>query len=166
MFVFRNVGQAYARKRSFLGIGGSVLYGGRFNYIGTFGVLYLSLDTETCWAESLSQYDTSSKKASSMPRTIIGIEVELNKVLDLTNHWVLKRLGITRADLFCDWEDYQDNQQIEAPSQRIARLAREAGFEAIKVPSKAREGGRNLDIFPDNVKPPSRYVLINKDKLR
>lgn len=104
--------------------------------------------------------------AQTLPRTIIGIKVTLSQVLDLSHSAVRRRLGITRASLVgTDWEMSQNVHGREGLTQEVGRLVRNAGFEAIPVPSAATDQGRNLAIFPDRLRSNSTLSLVNPDRL-
>lgn len=114
---------------------GSVLYGGRYNPKDAFGALYCSEKPATCIAEVRKA--TAGRTLSAF--VLVSVTVELQRVLDLTDHAVLQRLGLRSEDLIApDW----------APTQELGRLAREAGFEGLLVPSAAAPG-TNLVLFPD-----------------
>jgi RES domain-containing protein len=61
-----------------------------------------------------------------------------NRVLDLTDQWVLESLQLSAEALVADDVDL---------TRQIGRQAFEAGYEAVIAPSAAREGGKNLVIF-------------------
>lgn len=128
---------------------GSVLHGGRYNPKGVFGALYCGDTEEVCRAEV-------AKAAAHLPLAafVVGtIQVQLQKVLDLTDDQVLMTLGLTRADLTKagDWR----------LTQHLGALAREAGFEALLVPSAAGPG-TNLVIFSDRLLPGSSIELVKE----
>ena len=164
---FRNVSQQFARRQDILSATGSLIAGGRFNLAGTFEVLYLSCDIHTCLEETTRSFLRDGfDVAKALPRTIIGVEVTLSQVLDLTASAVRRRLGVTRTSLTqTDWQKSQDVGGQEAFTQEIGRLARDAGFEALLVPSAATRSGRNLNIFPDRLLPGSQYRAINRERL-
>ncbi|MBI3651817.1 MAG: RES family NAD+ phosphorylase [Acidobacteria bacterium] len=158
---FRVLSQRFATQKDALSAKGSIIKGGRFNFKGNFGVLYLSCDSHTCLEESTR---TSQKRAitvaNELPKTVVGIEVKLSKVLDLTDAKMRRRLGIKYSDLTkTDWEKIQNNGQ-EAITQVIGRLAGQSGFEALLVPSSVWRG-KNLDIFIDRLRKTSKLTLIN-----
>lgn len=50
--------------------------------------------------------------------------------------------------------------------QAIGRLAWDAEWQGLLVPSAANEAGVNLIVFPGNLVPPRSYLLIvNRDQL-
>jgi RES domain-containing protein len=163
---FRNVSQEFANVQDILSAQGSLRAGGRFNFINTFEVLYLSCNLHTCVEETTKSARLPEMEvANVLPRTLIGIEVMLNRVLDLTAFYTRWRLGITKKDLTAqDWEKIQNIDKQEAFTQQIGRLARETGFEAILVPSAVTRG-KNLDIFPDRLLPSSSLKIINRHLL-
>ena len=106
--------------------------------------------------------------AQALPRTIIGVEIHLARVLDLTAPPVLRLLGVTRLRLIrTDWVTSQDVNGREAFTQEIGRLACEAGMEAVITPSTALpRTGRNLCIFPDQLLAGFLLRAINVRSLR
>lgn len=162
---FRNVSQRFANRHEVLSAQGSLLGGGRFNFKGLFEVLYLSCDVHTCLEETTKSLQQAGRDvARALPRTVIGVDVVLSRVLDLTDATTRRRLGLTRASLVeAGWLRIQEIDNHEAFTQSLGRLAREAGFEAILVPSAAVRLGRNLDIFPDRLLPGSHLSLVNPD---
>ncbi|MBV9852223.1 MAG: RES family NAD+ phosphorylase [Armatimonadetes bacterium] len=164
---FRNVSQQFANRHDILSARGSAIAGGRFNFRGTFEVLYLSCDVHTCLEETTKAFQRDGfDVAKTLPRTIIGVEVAVSRVLDLTDPTVRRRLGITRASLTgTDWLYDQEVLGREAVTQEAGRLAREAGFEAILTPSAVSRIGRNLDVFPDRLLSGSLCWVVNAERL-
>lgn len=162
---FRNVSQKFAHQQDILSAKGSFIRGGRFNLKGTFEVLYLSCDLRTCIEEIITSAERDGFQVEeTLPRTAVGIEVKLSRVLDLTDPAVRRRLGITKKNLTApNWVKSQNAGQ-EAFTQQIGRLAREAGFEAILVPSAVARG-KNLDIFPDRLLSGSSLEVVNRQNL-
>jgi RES domain-containing protein len=80
-----------------------------------------------------------------------GVKLTLQKVLDLTEPMILRRLGVTRELLTHeDWRAIQDAGG-ESRTQVIGRAAFHAGFEGLIVPSARWETGNNVVIFPDKL---------------
>ena len=166
---FRNVAQRFATRRDVPSAQGSVLSGGRYNFRATYPVLYLSCDIHTCVEEATKSFtQAGASVAQALPRTIIGVEVHLARVLDLTDLSVLRLLGITRLRLIrTDWVTSQDIDGREAVTQKIGRLARDAGLEAVLAPSAALpRTGKNLCVFTDQLLPISLLRAINVRRLR
>ena len=88
-------------------------------------------DVHTCLEETTKAFRHDGfDVAKVLPRTIIGVEVALSRVLDLTSAKVRRRLGISHASLTqSDWEQAQDVAGQEALTQEIGRSTRAAGFE-------------------------------------
>ena len=165
---FRNVAQRYATRRDILSTQGSQFSGGRYNFHATFPVLYLSCDIHTCVEETTKSFQQAGASvAQALPRTIIGVEVRLTSVLDLTDSAVLRLLGITRLRLIhTDWVTSQDVDGREAFTQALGRLARDTGIEAILVPSAALpRTGKNLCVFSDQLLSLSLLRAINTHRL-
>jgi len=53
----------------------------------------------------------------------------------------------------------------ELTRHAIARAARQAGIEALIVPSARRQGGKNLAVFLDNLGKSSRPLIVNPEDL-
>ena len=164
-FCFRVLSQRFATKRDVASTKGSKIKGGRYNIKNKFGVLYLSCDSHTCLEEaSRTRQKLAIDIANELPKTVIGFEVELTKVLNLTDSKIRQKLGIKVSDLTqTDWEKIQA-LGLEAITQTIGRLARQAGFEAILVPSSVWQG-KNLDVFPDKLLPSSKISVVNSSQL-
>lgn len=159
---FRNVSQRFANRQDILLAKGSKITGGRFNFKGTFEVLYLSCDVHTCIEETTHAARSSGFDVAKMlPRTTVGVKVRLSRVLDFTRIGILRQIGISKSVLAgTDWERIQNVENKEAVTQSIGRFAKQVGFEAILVPSAVWRG-KNLDIFPDNVLPSSEIHVTN-----
>ena len=105
--------------------------------------------------------------AEALPRTIVGVEARLSRVLDLSDPAVLRILGATRLRLIrTDWVTSQDVAGREALTQQFGRLARDTGVEAVLAPSAALpRTGRNLCVFTDQLLPTSLLRAINTQRL-
>lgn len=87
--------------------------------------------------------------------------MKLTKVLDLTDPDIRLAIGVTESDLKMEWDEVQ-RAGGEAHTQSIGRLAREAGFEAIIVPS-ARHSGANLVVLnPDSLSAPAQLLVAGQ----
>jgi len=163
---FRNVSLQYANRQDIISAQGSINAGGRFNLKGAFDILYLSCDLHACLEETTKSLQRPGfEVAMLLPCTIVGIEVKLSLVLDLTKGVTRRKLGITKKSLIADdWEKRQNVDNQEAYTQQIGRLAREAGFEAILIPSAVTRG-KNLDIFPDRLLLGSSLKVVNRHLL-
>ncbi|MGH9833128.1 MAG: RES family NAD+ phosphorylase [Blastocatellia bacterium] len=160
----RIVNTQRAKSGEALSTEGSRIHGGRYNSRDEFGVLYLSCDEPTCLAEInyyLNKYGIDPASLSPEAKTMVDVSVKLTKVLDLTDPDVRLAIGVTEPDLKVEWEDVK-RAGDEAITQSIGRLAREAGFEAIIVPS-ARHSGNNLVILnPDNLSAPAQLLVADQ----
>ncbi len=125
------------RREQLLSTEGSRLHGGRYNPPAAFGALYLSESPAVATAEV--------RRAAAGRRLgafVLGtVEIDLTRLLDLTDRAVLAHLGVRPDDLV--GPDY-------TPTRRLGTLAREAGFEGLLVPS-ATGLGTNLVLFPDRL---------------
>jgi RES domain-containing protein len=119
---------------------GSELIGGRYNLRGAKGVLYASLDKVTALHEAARALRIRGiDPADFGPRDWWAYELELNsnRVLDLTDQSILELLQIISADL---------TGGDVSRTRQIGRHAFEAGYEAIIAPS-ATHAGKNIVIF-------------------
>jgi RES domain-containing protein len=163
---FRSVLQRFATAREVLSTRGSFIFGGRYNFIGSFSALYLSCDIHTCVEETTKSLQLSEHEvALQLPRTIVGVQVNVSHVLDLTDATVRQRLDVLKRDLLGDWAYDQDVLGVEAFTQRIGRLARETGFEALLVPSVVSRGC-NLVVFVDRLLSSSSLKVVNVQNLQ
>jgi hypothetical protein len=95
-----------------------------------------------------------------LPRTFVGIRIDVSKVLDLTNPTIRRKLGITKK-LLIDTDWFHENFVLgnEAATQIVGRVARHFGFEALLVPS-ARGPGNNLNLIDDG-RLTTRALVVN-----
>lgn len=149
---FRLVRPEY--REEILSAAGSFRHGGRYNPKRGFGVLYLSESEQIGRAEALRAV---GDPASLREPLICGeIRVVLERVLDLTDEEILEGLGIRREELLRDTGDRERDYRLP---RRIARQARAAGLEALKVPSVTSRGA-NLVIFKENLSAEAQLELI------
>jgi RES domain-containing protein len=99
-----------------------------------------------------------------MPYVMVGLEVTLQKVLDLSDGRVRSSLGVSEARMLdTRWRKAKTQESL---TQAIGRCAFEAELEAILVPSSAALGEVNLVVFPGNLLAPgSRIKIINREEL-
>jgi RES domain-containing protein len=119
---------------------GSKLNGGRYNAPGVDGVLYASLEKATAVAEITKGLTARGINPDAFgPRDwwLYEIELDVNKVLDLTDPKVLAHLQINADSIIGD--DVHLTRQI-------GKQAIDAGFQAILAPS-ATHHGKNVVIL-------------------
>jgi hypothetical protein len=98
----------------------------------------------------------------AMPRLFAALEVRLTRVLDLRRGPVRSTLKVSSVRLTAaEWWKLQKRGQ-EAVTQAVGRLAWQARWQALLVPSAARPGGANLIVFPANLEPPDSWLRIHK----
>lgn len=133
----------------------SLLYGGRYNPAGEFGVLYLAVSPRCAYAELLKQVDGIKE---DLPALVVGtFRLDLRKCFDLTDVHVQKSLGVTPADLIIP-ADFQLTHQI-------SQVVRKIGFEALLAPSAASEECKNLVVYKDKLLPPS-FCIFDADSVK
>jgi len=163
--IVRSVATKYANAGEFLSGDGAARFGGRWNRPG-FRAVYASLDIVTATLEAYQNFlDGGFSLSAIRPRVTAGATARLNAVLDLTDQNVRRKIGFTLAELVDeDWSGIQAAGD-EAWTQAIGRGCREAGLEAILVPSARRNGGKNIVIFPDRLAAGSTLELLAADDL-
>jgi RES domain-containing protein len=126
----------------------------RFNALGEFGAVYVSLDAATPIRELIRSYrltvDTDSPEDIAADRILLTLDIVLSRVVDLGDGQQCVEWGIAR-------DAVRGNDK--APCQAVAREIRRT-HEAIRYPS-ATGTGENLAIFVDRLGPTSRIVLCD-----
>lgn len=78
---------------------------------------------------------------------------------------IRKKLGFSLVDLVTeDWSAIQATGQ-ESWTQAIGRGAKQAGFEAMIVPSARSKDGKNIVIFEENVAKVAKIKILASKKL-
>lgn len=113
--------------------------GARWNPPGT-AAIYTSLEEDTAKAEGDHAIAVQPRRVFAR-RVMYEVDVEVPKVLNLTDPAVLTALNMSSADIEDD--DF-------AACQQIGGAAAWLGFGGLLVPS-ARSAGTNLVIFPEAV---------------
>ncbi|MCH6256989.1 RES family NAD+ phosphorylase [Puniceicoccaceae bacterium K14] len=133
---------------------------GRWNLKGAHRISYTSLTPETALAESLAHVRYFNLPLPhALPRTLVSINVQLSKTLDLSEGRLRQRLqlGIDTIQKH-NWRTA--NQQLkEATTQAWGRCFFEEGYEAILIPSAASPGN-NLIVLPENLNSESLFETI------
>jgi len=164
--VFRFIGSRFLA--SPLSSAGSRGHGGRFNPPDTFEALYTALSADTALAEREGFLLTAGAiKAARSVRTavLVRIDCRLERVLDLTDTEVRRRLGITLAELLGPWRPWNVRREpgaavTLAPTQLLGRRVHESRrFEAILAPSARDSAGQCLAVFPGRLGPRSSLTI-------
>jgi RES domain-containing protein len=165
--LFRSAAPKYANKDDIITGAGSKAAGGRWSPPGGFHAVYASLDVETAVAEALQHFRYYGLPVSkAMPRVIVALEANLERVLDLGDGNVRRVLVVSMKRMLSEpWREEQQKGR-EALTQAIGRLAYDLDIRAILVPSAARKAGSNLTVFPANLDPPKTWLrIVNRDEL-
>ena len=164
--VYRSASVQYANKDDVLTGLGSKRTGARWNARDSFRTVYTSLDLQTALAESLAHCRYYGLPLETItPRVFIAIRLRVQRILDLTQGSIRKTLKTSLRSL-CEeaWRDLQE-QGREARTQALGRIAYEAEWEGLLVPSTAHRGGANLVIFPANLLAGSWMEIVNRAEL-
>jgi RES domain-containing protein len=165
--LFRSAAPKYANKDDIITGAGSKAAGGRWNPPAGFHAVYASLDVETAVAEALQHFRYYGLPVSkAMPRVIVALEVNLDRVLDLRDGAVRRALAVSEKRMLSEpWREEQKDGR-EALTQALGRLAYSLDIQALLVPSAARKRGSNLIVFPANLDRPSCWLrIVNRDEL-
>lgn len=95
--------------------------------------------------------------------TLFYLKVELAKVLDLSDQNVRDTLMVSDNDLNCDWDKLQV-RGVFVPTQHLADIAVEQGFEAIIYPSVRNPDGKNVVIFCKQLKLGSIVKVLDANR--
>jgi len=144
---------------------GSRRHGGRWNTPASFATVYASFSDITALAESKANHlYYGLDPADVLPRTLVAVDINLGKVLDLSDGTVRTAIGISSARMHRDDWRSLNRRGLEALTQAIGRAAYECGLEGVIVP--ACDGGRNLVLFPGNIQSASNVAIRNVERLQ
>lgn len=162
----RAVATKYANRRDLLTGRGAATHGGRWNPPGLFCAVYGTLDPYAALAETVGTYGHYSIPFEHrLPLVLVGFEVQLQHVLDLTSGTMRQHLGVSEERMLAsDWQAAQAKGG-EALTQAIGRSAWEAEVEALLVSSARLKKEKNLVIFPDRLHKASRLKIVNRKEL-
>jgi RES domain-containing protein len=100
-----------------------------------------------------------------MPRTFVAISCKLQRVLDISDAKIRRKLGISKASLVkTSWRAEMDLGQVPV-TQAIGQAAFDARLEALIVPSAADAADRNLIVFPAQLRAGSSVTILGKGNL-
>lgn len=162
---FRSVGMKYATEGDLLSGHGAGYYGGRWNPPGLRAV-YASSSPVTAVKEAYQVFLNHGIAAVHIrPRVLVGIRMRAQRLLDLTDAAIRRRLDIRLRDILGErWAEAQ-RQGGGAWSQQAGRCAFELGFEGLLAPSVQDRDGRNLVLFPDALLPGSSLAVVAAEDL-
>jgi RES domain-containing protein len=161
-FVYRSSSPEYAGRDDLITGAGAKKAGGRWNSKGSFHTVYASLDFKTAAAEAMAHNRRFRiPEHMAMPRLFVALQVQLIRVLDLRRGPVRSALKVSADRL--TGEKWWKLQKLgkEAITQAVGRLAWNASWQALIVPSAAHPGGANLIVFPANLDPPDSWIKIH-----
>lgn len=163
--VFRCAEPTYATKGDLLTGEGSRINGGRWNPPSSFATVYAAFSDATALAEAKANHlYYGLDPADALPRVIVAANLKLAKVLDLTDGEIRKILAVSTTKMRDDeWRGF-NRRGAESLTQAIGRAAYQCALEGLIVP--ACDGGKNLVLFPGNLRGTSKVVIRNAGKLR
>jgi len=130
---------------------GSFLFGGRWNALGSFRAVYGSVSDTVAVAESRANAEYAGMLFPfRTPRLLVTLELDLEKVIDLTQPETLQLLDLTDEELRLeDWRKVQSEGR-ESFSQSFGRAAFESGANGLLARSARVPGGINVVYMPGN----------------
>ena len=162
--VFRCAEPTYATEADLLTGEGSRINGGRWNPPSSFATVYTAFTDTTALAEAKANHlYYGLDPADVLPRVIVAVNLELAKVLDLTNGMVRKSMGVSATRMRQDDWRAMNRRGQESLTQAIGRAAYQSSLEGLVVP--ACDGGKNLVWFPGNLLGGSKATIRNPHKL-
>ena len=160
-YCFRCVSPRYSHQDDIFSGKGSRHTSGRYHRMFAFSIVYTACSPELAlWESTNTARSGGIQVAKLLPMVLVGAEVNMSVVLNLTDATVRRTLKVTKRSIVdCSWSTATN----ETLTQLIGRIAFECGFEAILAPSAGP--GINLNIIRDNIRPTSRLIILNPDKL-
>jgi len=159
---YRTVTADRAIQGIFPSLEGSISAGGRFNIPRKFGALYLSSTPQAALEEAI-QTTCRVGFQKWKPKTIVEVKFQDIHILDLENRKNLEQIKVNREELEIDWNEENKYNRITT-SQLIGKIARDCGFEAIRISSKLVDKAYNIAVFLDKIS--DRNVVITcEDRL-
>lgn len=141
---------------------GARRFGGRWNPPG-LATLYGST-TDMTALEECKANDRYYGVQTKGPRLLVAIEVELNRVLDLTKPEVRRGLGLTLTELTAeDWRKLLDAGR-ESLTQALGRAVAAVGASGLLARSAVVKRGVNGVVFP-GASLADRLKVVEGDKL-
>ena len=150
--VYRCVERDYAELPAIADGMGAWRHGARFNAKQRFPAVYASLSADVAVAEALARLLSMGFERDELldDRETVAIEAAFDRVLDLREESVRNALQMDGATLHADWWAEQCAGR-EAVCQALGRALRDAGIQAILVPSLRYARGVNVVFFPENL---------------
>ena len=160
---FRMVNPRFSKDEDIISGLGSHRASGRWHLLRLFRCMYLSKQPETALREVLAAIRRKGlPPAKALPQTIVCVDIDITKALDLTDGTIRQRarIGLHRIKTTTWWQDNYDGR--EAFTQAIGRAAAELGYEGIIAPSAGDQPhGVNFIIFPGRLQSKSKLTVIS-----
>ena len=129
---------------------GAVRYGGRWNPRGGYGALYTSFSRDALRAEIERQLARAAvPRGAFFPRRVFELEVEVERVAELTDAAERERWGVTLEQITSD---------DLSVTQALADQLRAEGADAVRFPSAAGVG-EHLAVYSDRLPPEALRIL-------
>lgn len=115
---------------------------GRWNRPGQYGALYTAFTVRGALAEYIKAYLRSPSTYRLADHELVRIEIEVERVADLTQE------DVKKAFLISTWTMTGESPPYEQ-CRRTADYAREHNYTGLKVPSAAVESEENFILYID-----------------
>ncbi len=141
---------------------GAYQRGGRYNPRGRLEALYLSESPIVALQEVEAVRGTATQLVglTFSPKTLLSVEYDLVRLLDLTDEGVQRALEANLEELTAPWV-LEQSRLGSAPTQRLGRAVAEAGIEALRAPSAKNPKAANLVIYPTVLQPGSSLRVFD-----
>jgi len=162
---YRSVTPRFATQNDLLTGEGSRVHGGRWNRPGTAAVYLCDSELLAIEESAATALRGGLPRHRALPRTLVSVECRLQRVADLTDGAMRRRLGVSRDTMLnIDWNAAQLKGELPV-TQMLAQFFTESRFEAIIVPSACGPRHRNLVYFPANLESRSIVQIVNPNQL-
>ena len=160
--IFRMINPQFSSNADILDGAGGLRADGRWNVKGRFRCSYASQTPETAMQEVLvATRRKGLPDEKALPRTLVGLDLAVQRTLDLTDGAARLRCRIGRKRILGEKWWIENQKDREAFTQAVGRAARTAGFEAILAPSAAdAPRGVNAVVFPENLRKGGRWTVL------
>ncbi len=139
---------------------GSIRRGGRYNAKGTFEVSYFADRPDNSLREvGMLVDDDGTPIAVPSPSFIVcTVNVRLQHVVDLRDAEKCRRLDVRLDELVSAWRPIVAQGNVPM-THTLGTVARDAGIEALLVPSAKYAGSTNLAIIRDRLREGSNFSI-------
>ncbi len=158
--LFRFIDPRFSSAADIISGEGALHAAGRWHSRGALRLAYTATQPEFALAETLAHARYFRlPPATALPRVLVSLSLRADRLLDLRDGALRRNLRLSLETIrTTDWR--QENRRgREAVTQAWGAVFGAAGFEAVIVPSAAGKRGTNVLVFPENLRPGSRFTV-------